>query len=116
LAKRPDLKRLVATWQARLRLQDWEIEAVYVGPDDPGFANHFGDVHPDLMRKFAHMRVLDPNKGEHVQIENTITHELLHLHLFPFTCQFDPGSPEALAEEQAIHAITRALIEGYGKA
>lgn len=116
MGKRPALAPLVKKWQQRLRLQDWDIEAVYVGPDHDGFGNRFGDIHPDLQRRYAKMRVLDPRKREHPDIENTIVHEQLHLHLFPFTCAFDSGSPEALAEEQAIHAIARALIEGYGKA
>lgn len=116
MAKRPKLGPLVLKWQARLRLLDWEIDASYAGPDDAGFANHFGEIHPDLARKFAKMRILDPTKREHPEIENTIAHELLHLHFYPFALDFAPGSPESLAEEQAIHAIARALIEGYGKA
>lgn len=113
--KRPALAPLVKKWQARLRLQDWEIEAVYAGPDDAGFSNNFGDIRPDLPRKYAKMRILDPCKYEHTQLEDTIAHELLHLHFYPFALDFAPGSPESLAEEQAIYAITRALVEAYGK-
>lgn len=97
-------------WQAILKLQDWDIKlrlARYY--DEP----NLGSCSWTLPKKMATIRIqeyndYDPaNKWERDQ-EITLVHELLHLHFAPFDA--DDGNHLGLAQEQAIHAISVALV------
>ena len=50
---------------------------------------------------------------EEMNYSLTIVHELLHLHLAPFTQRLN--ETEQVAEEQAVNAISRSLVQAYSK-
>ena len=99
------------TWQERLDLKDWKIDVTLVHPSelDP---KTLGNVHWDLNTKQATIRVL--SAGDYMlatpamldDMEFTVVHELIHLHLaaLPHT---DASRP---LEEHAVNEIARALL------
>jgi hypothetical protein len=99
------------TWQERLHLQDWKIDAVLVHPSDLD-PKTLGNVHWDLNTKQATIRVL--SAGDYTlatpamldDMEFTVVHELIHLHLaaLPHTNASGP------IEEHAVNEIARALL------
>jgi hypothetical protein len=111
-----NLARACREWQKILRLEDWRIRARWVdGMDMP---NDSGDTQYLLVKKQAEIRIARPNGHGHDSIavvtegidpEVDLVHELLHLHFAPF--EGNTGSPELTAQEQAIHAISTALVE-----
>lgn len=106
---------LLAEWQKILKLQDWEIvidikRARDMVMDPPGDA----EVTWLEEKKTAVIRLLDPvdfdpNSPTPQNHERSIIHELLHLHMVPFDAAED--TPAGIAQEQAIHAISTALVE-----
>jgi len=107
---KPDLARLLAELQRELRLQDWRIEVAYVpnltnraGYPVHGLCSHLVDA------KVATIHVRDPETpatSADPSVEETLVHELVHLHFAPFS---GGSSAEIAAEEQAVWALTEAL-------
>ena len=106
----PDLSALVAKWQPILRLQDWDITAIY--------ERHFamddgkqGGVKWLRRLKQARIRVLDPSdygvQWQPQDVEATVVHEMLHVH---FALVDDYVSLSLDLFEQSIEAISLALI------
>jgi hypothetical protein len=110
---KPDLAQLLADWQRKLRLQDWRIAISYV-PDLTTRDGRpcFGLCSPFVDGKEARIQIRDPELSKPIPgavampIEETIVHELLHLHLAPLSEQTPAG---IAAEEQAVWAITEAM-------
>jgi len=111
---KPDLQALLAHWQEKLRLRDWRIEIAYV----PNLRSKDGTLCYGLCRPFAdnkqaQIAIRDPSTPLHESrnptrvVEGTIVHELLHLHFAPFGGR---RPAEIVAEEQAVWAITEALM------
>lgn len=103
-----ELYKLCRSWQEVLSLEDWEIKIQfshhYDLPD-----NSAGSCNYTLGSKQAVISVIYPNERvpdvwETNSTEATIIHELLHLHFSGFT------DAEYIVEEQAINALTRALL------
>ena len=75
-----------------------------------------GDVSYEVTKKMAHINILDPiDYPEFAMIEhdmeNTLVHELLHLHFAPISKEFVAGDEQyQLFEEQAIESISSGLI------
>lgn len=68
----------------------------------------------NLRKRMALIKVLDsadwdPSTPWPQDQEQSLVHELLHLHFAPFRA--DDGTPEDVAQEQAIDAIAKALVE-----
>lgn len=68
----------------------------------------------NLRMRMALIKVLDsvdwdPSTPWPQDQEQSLVHELLHLHFAPFRA--DDGTLENVAQEQAIDAIARALVE-----
>lgn len=109
---RPDLRALVAHWQEVLRLRDWRIEVEYVrrlGADEGSPC--YGLCTPFVDAKSARIRVNDPatpHTSSDPSVEETIVHELLHLHVAPLAQHSSAG---IAAEEQAVWAITDAIMK-----
>lgn len=114
------LKAEVKTWQRRLRLRDWTIEVCirrYSDMPDDAIAT----IETFDERKDARISVLAPCDlpllkdrffgSEASNYSLSIVHELLHLHLLPLSSYEDQS--RRIAEEQAINAISRALIAAY---
>ena len=96
----------------RLRLADWRVKARFKRHADME-ANRAGTIDWNRSHKEATITVLDPtNHPEEMDfpkpVEETIVHELLHIHLAGFS--FEEGTSEHLEIEQAIVAISQALV------
>ncbi|OKP91318.1 hypothetical protein [Paenibacillus sp. P32E] len=107
------LKTKCVEWQKVLRLQDWDVKTSIKRARDMNLdANGVITVH--LEHRLASIRILDPldysPEELHPQdMEKILVHELLHIHLFPMTKDYEGHL--ATAEEQAINMITSSLIE-----
>lgn len=112
--EKPDLEPMVREWQERLRLLDWDIVSKYERMDEMPDGKQ-GTMGWTLMKKQAVMRVLDPIdyprycKDFPQDIEATVVHELLHLHL-------EPAAPDKKDDaafglfECAVDQVARALV------
>ncbi len=104
---------LLAEWQKTLKLQDWEIVIDIKRARDMQLGECAAEVHWKKKKKIAIVHLLDSidyDNGYFPQDhEASIVHELLHLHMVGFAAEDD--TPEDTAQEQAIHAISTALVE-----
>jgi hypothetical protein len=99
------------TWQARLDLKDWKIAVDLVRPRDLE-PKTLGNIHWDIDTKEATIRVLsayDYSLATPAMLDDmefTIVHELIHLHLasLPHT------SDSVMPEEHAVNEIAGALL------
>ena len=106
------VSQVLHTWQERLDLKDWKIQAALVRPTklEP---KTLGNIHWDLNTKHATISVLSaydytlPTQPMLDDMEFTVVHELIHLHLanLPKT---DASRP---LEEHAVNEIARALLQ-----
>lgn len=100
-------------WQKLLRLQDWHVK-VYVKRDrDLMLGKKAGVCRWTIAKKMAIIQVLDPTDYDpdtpwEQDMELTLVHELLHLHLAPFDNFED--SPLETAVEQAVESISEGLV------
>lgn len=109
---RPNLAELVGRWQELLRLRDWRLSVAYV----PNLAAHdgspcYGLCSPFVDAKEARISIRDPQSTDGVgefDVEETLVHELLHLHFAPLAENTASG---VAAEEQAVWAITEAITK-----
>lgn len=107
---KPDLAAMLAELQRELRLQDWRIDVAYApnltnraGYPVHGLCSHLVDA------KVASILIRDPATpatDSDPSVEETLVHELVHLHFAPFS---GASSAEIAAEEQAVWALTEAL-------
>ena len=108
------LQQLCLEWQKRLRLQDWDVEVKFVRHYELDGKGQFGLV--SYSRKKTHAVIslalendVDPSEPIEYDPEVTLVHELLHIH-FSKVANPPDGSPEGVALEQVIHALSRALL------
>lgn len=107
-----ELRRLCREWQKRLRLQDWKVNA-RLGRWEVMECD--GRIRAALPLKCADMMILDPkdsaarNSPWEYDLEATVIHELLHLHIETFAPR-DQESPEYRDMEQAVELIAQALV------
>lgn len=107
----PDLQALLVKWQAVLRLQDWDIEILYVKSFDLE-VNTGGHVVRCDAKKTARVKVLDPDLYDPClivkqDVEYTVVHELVHIH---FALIDDFKDTNNALYEQAVHRISKALL------
>jgi hypothetical protein len=103
----------VVKWQKILRLQDWTVAIKWGRSFDLPHGKE-ATTRSSLSAKLAAVRILDPadydpDSMAPQDIENTVVHELLHLHTWPFDHAL-ADSLEARCVEQAIEAIATALV------
>lgn len=107
-AHRPDLRVLLAEWQPRMRLADWEIVARYVPNLD---ANARSRSTPRMKR--ATIDILEPAHWEPGRwapdVERALLHELGHVLLSVLMIPVD--HPNDLHEEQIVESYARALYD-----
>lgn len=96
----PDLRALLAFWTPVLRVQDWQIEALY----DPKL-EALGVCYADHVYRRAKI-VVQPTQDD---VEASLVHELLHLHFAPF--ETEGGSSERTEEERAVESLMRGYID-----
>lgn len=99
-------------WQKILRLQDWQIK-IKIARDREFLTEGMAEVVWLREKKQAMVKLLDPLDFASDIIypqdhELSIVHELLHLHMVDFDQEV--GTLENIAQEQAIHAISTALV------
>ncbi|MBO0962008.1 hypothetical protein J1P26_20080 [Neobacillus sp. MM2021_6] len=104
------LQEKLIEWQKRLRLQDWIIKAricrIHNIPNEA-----MACVIPTLSKKMALIKILDPNDYDPdlvfpQDMENSLVHELLHLHFEPLGLDDDKHTEL----EQAIECIASGLL------
>ncbi|WP_160112318.1 hypothetical protein [Salicibibacter kimchii] len=107
-----ELEQKLVYWQKILKLQDWDIsieKKKMIGEDFEGNVQCF------LESKEAFISILDEDYrpddslGEH-DMEETLVHELLHLHLYPISEIAEDKPNYDLFEEQAINALAKAYV------
>lgn len=110
-----ELQKKLIEWQRILRLEDWIIEARIVREREmgrPGLAH----VYWTLGKKMATISILDPVDYPEdcmapLDMEDSLVHELLHLHFAPISDHFSKDDPiYNTFEEQAIESIASGLI------
>jgi hypothetical protein len=98
-------------WQNRLNLKDWDIRVDLVRPDalEP---RTLGNIHWDTNKKHATIDVLSaydytlPLPEMLDDMEFTVVHELVHLHL----ASLPRSDATSRNEEYAVNQIARALL------
>ena len=112
-----ELEALCREWQARIGCADWDVKVKIGGLRDTGHPIADGDTSGTvdwvLAKKQALITLLDPrdypSDGRWEQDhELTLVHELIHLLFAPFSAE--DGTPADIAQEQAVHALSRALV------
>jgi hypothetical protein len=99
-------------WQQRLKLQNWNISILLCAPSDLK-PKTLGNIHWDAEKKSAVVRVLDPAHYKTPlretldDMEFTVVHELIHLHL----SSLPRSDASRSAEETAVNRITEALLQ-----
>jgi hypothetical protein len=108
-----ELQQLCFDWQIRLRLGDWIVKARFWEPHEID-GSLFGQCSYLIQEKTAKIKIIRP---EHTHkesfppqiVEETLVHELLHLHFAPFEAK--PKTTKMDAQELAINCISRALVK-----
>lgn len=113
--KEDELKSRLAEWQKILRLQDWIIDVSICRERDMRLSDNCGECEWNLYKKMAWIRILDPvdyppDSMKPQDMELTLVHELLHLHLAPLD-----DDKKDIAIEQAIEAISGGLVDVHRK-
>lgn len=108
-----DLEALVQYWQERLRLRDWVITIRICRYHE--LEESIGDCLVDEHTKTALIKLMDPIDEASVpnllyaySLEETMIHELLHIHLNAWEAETDI---EKTQQEWAINAIAGALMK-----
>lgn len=109
------LQQRLVYWQKKLNLSDWKIEA-HIKRGRDMREDCAGSINWVLPNKQAIISILDsvdyPDNTTGVQdMENTLVHELLHLHLAPIAEDSRENEHYTLFEEWAINSIADALID-----
>ncbi|MHC5779681.1 hypothetical protein [Nostoc sp.] len=98
-------------WQQILRLMDWDVSVNIVSYEEMPEGVE-GECQFVINNKTANIKLIKPegypfDALRPYDMEQTLVHELLHLHFAPFN--IDTGL-KATSQEQAINAIARALV------
>lgn len=102
-------------WRSRLGLQDWDI-SVLVSRASGLKPNSLGNIHWDLEKKTAVIRVLDPADYRLPfdamlrDIEFTVVHELIHLEIAPVLSDLQRTDANRLEEEHTVNHLADALL------
>ena len=112
-----DLRAIVAYWQPRLRLSDWDIQVEKVHPET--LDCDWGQVKIHDVKKRAMIQVSDQekiaeDKKWHESYEQVILHEMLHIVLTPLTPE-DWKSPAGRAIEVIVHQMAETLLSLAGR-
>lgn len=107
-----ELQALCHEWQGVLRLQDWDVKVFVVRKRDLSSGDVMGEISFTLPKKTAVISILDPVDYDPdiawgQDQEQTLVHELLHLHMAPFD---HSEGLEHTAMEWAVDSIAKALV------
>jgi hypothetical protein len=112
-----NLPELCVFWQKVLRLQDWDVKLAVVRFHELEDGNLFGQSSWIISKRYAAIKILDC-RDYHLghwwdrDQEETLVHELLHLHLAPLKAasNWRDGSLEMYALENVIETIASSLL------
>lgn len=103
-------------WQQRLNLQEWTITVVIARASELK-PKTLGNIHWDLPKKTAVIRVLDP-ADYHLpyqdmlqDMEFTVVHELIHLELAPVLSDLQRSEANRREEEHSVNHVADALLK-----
>jgi hypothetical protein len=103
-------------WQKRLNLQDWNVSIVMARATELK-PKTLGNIHWDIDKKAAVIRVLDPAdyrmayKEMLQDMEFTVVHELIHLNFAPVVSDFQRSDANRREEEHAVNHMADALLK-----
>jgi len=103
-------------WQKRLNLQDWKVSVVMSRATELK-PKTLGNIHWDIDKKTAVIRVLDPADyklpyQEMLQdMEFTVVHELIHLELAPVLSDLQRSDANRREEEHSVNHMADALLK-----
>jgi hypothetical protein len=106
----------LAVWQKRLSLQDWSISIVISRASELK-PKTLGNIHWDLDKKTAVIRVLDPADYKLplpemlADMEFTVVHELIHLNFAPVLSELQRSDANRREEEHAVNHMAEALLK-----
>lgn len=114
------LQKLLKKWQKILHLRDWEIRVEFVPVKEMPNIGQVGEVEWDLQCRAAEIRLVveedyPTDTVSKTDVETTLVHELLHLHLAHLRTACEQGENYVLHEEQAINALAKSLIKLHRK-
>ena len=109
-----DLQQIVNKWIPILRLQDWDITILYGNRETT--ENMLGKSRISRNLKIVSIficspELIDPNWLGSKDIEETIVHELIHLHCSYFDSSFKENTLESENLEVMIDKIAIALVK-----
>ena len=107
-----ELRERCAYWQQVLRLQDWDVALRVCRKWAMGREASLAYVEVYEEKREAHITFLDPMDYDpegwpQEEMEQSLVHELIHLHLWPFNPR--AGTPQWTAMEQAVNALAQAV-------
>ena len=106
----------LTVWQDRLDLKDWKLKVLLLRPKDLE-PKTLGNIHWDTDTKEATIGVLSsydytmPWKEMLADMEFTIVHEMVHLHL----ASMPKSDASRRIEEHAVNELARALLNLAGQ-
>jgi len=106
----------LSLWQKRLNLQDWTI-TVQVARASELKPKTLGNIHWNLDKKTAIIRVLDPAdyrlpfQAMLEDVEFTVVHELIHLDMAPVLTDLQRSDANRREEEHAVNHLADALLK-----
>jgi hypothetical protein len=108
-----DVKQMTEYWQEQLGLMDWRLHVTL--EHDADMNDRAGEVDWTLTLKQATIRLIHPDTIRKslvfpYDLEQTLVHELLHLHAAPFDT-FKQGGLKNAALEVMIDKTATALVE-----
>lgn len=109
--------RWLEYWKSVLGLRDWLVTVRLVGANELESLHQMGHCSFYTDRKEAVVRLLKAGHETNCEVpmdhEETLVHELLHLHFAPLSAVAEIGDDDkafALVEEQAIVAMARGYV------
>ena len=116
-------------WQAKLRLQDWNVTVVLCrlnempknpkcgGDSDVGCTMIYESSKDAIIYLLAPIdfpgMIAEPLMNDRTNYDITLVHELMHLHFQPF--EEPDESPKGIMQEQVINVLSRAIVEAHTK-
>ncbi len=107
-------------WQTILRLNHWNIKAELCRRWDMTGTTNLASVHRNFEKRYAHIKLIHPLDiepdwdHEDSDLENSLVHELLHIHVGELLNLASSDDPDAVAvdreEERLIEVLGPALV------
>lgn len=99
-------------WQNKLRLDDWDLDVVFVTHMKDVSEYYVGRMNHHSQDKTADIAILDednyPKNTTSMDQEHTLVHELLEIHMESYKCKL--GSAKHTAQEVTINRVATALV------